>query len=83
MWHSSSAQRVSAAEAGVAPPAASPTSWDDVKRRSRSQLALVSCVVLVLMAGAATTLHDKLRGDPADFDKQDVGAPAVTGKRAS
>ncbi len=75
MWHSSSAQRVSAA-------AVPPSSWDDVKRRSRSQLALVSCVVLVLMAGAATTLHDKLRGDPADFDKQDVGAPAVTGERA-
>lgn len=67
------------AENGQAPAPASDASWDDVKRRSRSQLALVSCVVLVLMAGAATTLRDKLRGEPIDIDRQDVGAPAVTG----
>lgn len=57
--------------------------WEGASRNSRSQLALITCVVLVLMAGGVTTLRDKIWGPGKGADGKDVGAPAVTGAPAA
>ncbi len=62
---------------GTAAQGGPPEDFEAVSRRSRTQLALVACVGLVIMAGAAMSVYDQFLGPPVDPD--DVGAPAVTG----